>query len=233
LKDVIRLQVKRGFRRRDDAEIESVFHKYATSSSGPGSVHHIKKDRLLVALKEFDASIGDITREDVSREDAIFRSLDRNGDGILDLSEFKQAVKTPSALEEWAQSLPLAQLLVDAIPKKVGRDHLRVTSGLTTEDVDEVCDGFSAGLRRILNESVGQLKAAFESMDRARENPAGGKFRVDLPPNKLRCGSIEDFHKGLSSRIGDMHNILSLQVYLVASSGCFRACSLAIYLQMK
>jgi hypothetical protein len=170
------MQVEFGFRRRDDAEIETVFHKYATSSSGPGSVHHIKKDRLLVALKEFDASIGDITREDVSREDAIFRSLDRNGDGILDLSEFKQAVKTPSALEEWAQSPPLAQLLVDAIPKKVGRDHLRVTSGLTTEDVDEVCDGFSAGLRRILNESVGQLKAAFESMDRARENPAGGKF---------------------------------------------------------
>ena len=43
-------------------------------------------------------------------------SSDLNKDGGLDLQEFSLFVKKPSPIEEWAGTLPLAQMVADALP---------------------------------------------------------------------------------------------------------------------
>jgi hypothetical protein len=169
------------------------------------SVLCMDKEGLLQAMKELDTD-KNVTPEDVRRRDLLLRTFDRNQDGLLNMAEFVQAIQAPCPLEEWARSLPLAQLLVDALPRRASHDSLRAAGQLTHEEIDAVADGFAHGLRHLLKEQVGQLYESFASMDfSAASRPAGGslassKFQFDVP--KLRCGSIADFHGGLASRIG-------------------------------
>lgn len=139
----------------------------------------------------------------MNKVDFIFKSLDRNGDGTLDLDEFTRAVQTPFPVEEWARALPLPQLLVDSLPRREGCDRLRAVGHLTDGEITAVVAGFAHGLRRILKEHVSQLQESFGKMDKAAEqpeHPSACKFRVDIP--KLRCGRIDDYHKGVLARIG-------------------------------
>ena len=156
-----------------------------------------------MALKEFDA-VPDVTQEDLCKEDYLFRSLDRNQDGILAFDEFVLAVKAPMPLDEWASSLPLAQLLADAMPRKAGKDRLREVSRLTEAEIGSIADGFAYGVKRLLNQHVQSLRSSFSTMDQAvatrSESDSHLKFQTET--TKLRCGNIEDFHNGMSSRIG-------------------------------
>ena len=161
------------------------------------------KDGLLKAMKELD-SHNEVTEEDTKRRDLLLRTFDRNKDGLMDLKEFTQAIQAPTPVEDWVRTLPLAQLLVDALPRRADHDSLRTAGQLTQEEIDAVADGFAYGLRRLLKEQVGQLGESFASMD-SSPKPEGGaaassKYQFDVP--KLRCGSIADFHVGLASRIG-------------------------------
>jgi hypothetical protein len=168
------------------------------------------KDGLLQAMKELDTQ-KQVTDEDVRRRDLLFRTFDRNQDGFINMNEFAQAIQAPCPREEWARTLPLAQLLADALPRSAGDDSLRTAGQLTQEEIDAVADGVAYGLRRVLREQVGQLYESFASMDfNAASSPEGGtvaasKFQFDVP--KLRCGSIVDFHNGLASRIGRTHSL--------------------------
>ena len=193
---MIQEQVEAGFRRRDPEHIRKVFDAHAEGRP------FLDTKNLLFALKEFD-SAANVTAEDVNNAEFLFKSLDRNHDGIIDYDEFVRAVQTPFPVEEWARRLPLAQLLVDALPRREGCDRLRAVGRLSAEEIAAVTAGFAHGLRRILEEHVAQLKRSFASLDEAAEkedNPQACKFRADVP--KLRCGRIDDYHKGVLARIG-------------------------------
>ena len=107
------------------------------------------------------------------------------------------------------QSLPLASLLMDALPHPKPtekRNMLRVVSELSTSEVRIVAHEFALGLERMLVESVNTLKKSFDTMDKnmhLRESKASvaSKFSV---PTEMKCGTIEDFHHGLVGRIGDV-----------------------------
>ena len=205
IQQTINEQVILGFRKRDFKEIENVFKKYATIERDTSRTH-IEKGNLLMALKEFD-SILDVSNADIDKEDFLFRSLDRNQDGILSLDEFVQAVQAPSPLDEWADSLPLPQILIDAIPRKAGHDHMRDLGRLSQEDIGCIVEGFAHGLKRLLELEVKKLQDSFTHMD--SDARAASKLAVEpctkyqAESTKLRCGKIEDFYLGMSTRIGD------------------------------
>jgi hypothetical protein len=200
----IKEQVDAGFRKRDAKEIKAVFEKYATTDHG-SSEKHIRKENLLLALKEFDVT-PEVSEADVCIVDFLFSSLDRNRDGVLTLNEFEQAVQAQLPLEQWADSLPLAQILTDAIPRLAGHDHLRDLGRLTKDDI--IVEGFAYGMKRLLHDRVQMLAQSFAKMDElavANAKLVGGrepseKFRAE--PSKLRCGNIDDFYLGMSSSIG-------------------------------
>jgi hypothetical protein len=204
LLETAKQSIDAGLQRRDLKFIERLF-KVHGALDRETSVLYIDKDGLLQAMKELDTH-KQVTDEDVRRRDLLMRTFDRNKDGRMDMNEFTRAIQAPSPLEEWAGTLPLAQLLVAALPQRAGHDSLRIAGQLTQEEIDAVADGFAYGLRRLLKAQVGQLCESFASMDSSSElKPEGGaaassKYQFDVP--KLRCGSIADFHTGLSSRIG-------------------------------
>ncbi len=111
----------------------------------------------------------------------------------------------PSALGGWLQSLPLASLLMDALPRpnaEEKRNSLRVISEMTAPEIHIVAKEFAVGLERLLKDSVGALKKSFDAMDNKPKvvNHSASKFSV---PMEMKCGSIKDFHHGLQGRIGD------------------------------
>ena len=201
--DIIKEQVDAGFRKRDPNQIDTVFKKYAKIDR-KSSICHIEEKNLLMALKEFDV-VPDVTQEDLCKQDVLFRSLDRNQDGILVLDEFAQAVQAPMPLDEWASTLPLARILADAMPRKVGKDLLREVGRLTPDEINNVVDGFAYGLRILLKEYVEKLRGSFSLMDEKAAKASGdgdGAYVKFQAETKLRCGSIDDFHNGMASRIG-------------------------------
>ncbi len=106
------------------------------------------------------------------------------------------------------QSLPLASLLLDALPRpdpQEQRNRLRIISELTAPDVRIIASEFAVGLERMLMDSINSLKKSFTAMEdkmksAERNNSAASKFSVST---EMKCGTIEDFHEGLEGHIGD------------------------------
>jgi hypothetical protein len=109
------------------------------------------------------------------------------------------------------QSLPLASLLMDALPRlkpEDKRNRLRAVSELTAPEVHIVAKEFALGLERMLMESLSALKDSFAALDKkaldveGSKSRAADKFSFSTEMKEMKCGSIEDFHHGLVGRIG-------------------------------
>lgn len=194
-------QVDRGFRRRDDQWIEKIFNQYSTMTSPTTSEKLIPKESLACALNELSIFMDD------SNASHLFTEMDVNNDGGLSSDEFKRTVhvayeRVLGPYELWARSLPLAQILADALPSPTGvlhKDrHLRFVSNFQGSEIEEVVRAFATGLKRMLQESCSVLKQAYEEMDRNKGAGAGDKFEVFT----ASCGRIQDFHKGMTQRVG-------------------------------
>ncbi len=194
--------MKQGIRRRNSQEIARVFTNNADRLGDhevPSSLH-LPKDRLLVALKEFSVGSKDVTYEDMENLEFQYNSLDQNGDGKLDLNEFKQAVQSPSHLEEWVRSLNIHQLVADAIPRKEGEDPLVSASKLSRQVISDICAEIVDELHNIISDGVGKLRQSFNMMDSRDVNKLAEKFQSKVP--MLNCGSMEDFRRGIMAHIG-------------------------------
>ncbi len=120
------------------------------------------------------------------------------------------------------QSLPLASLLMDALPRPAKSQeksiHLRVVSELTADEIRIVANEFSKGLEQMLTDNVRLLKRSFTAMDTKikesleddKKNTAS-KFSVCM---EMKSGTIEDFHRGLVGRIGNLW-IVSILAFLI------------------
>ena len=107
------------------------------------------------------------------------------------------------------QSLPLASLLLDALPRpspEEKRNRLRIVSELTAADILIVAHECAYGLERMLMESVNSLKESFTAMDKKTKTledfkkNAASKFTII---KEMECGTIKHFHEGLEGRIGN------------------------------
>jgi len=191
-KSKINQKVDSGFRKRNVECLKQVFEKYWEED-----VPVISKENLKSALEEFDIFI-----KDDEELDEFLETMDTSGDGVLDFEEFKRAVQYPGPIEQWAKTLPLAQLLSNAVPVQEDVDALRAVSRLSSADIELTCTAFAYGLKRIITEHVQSLRSSFEVRDLKAAHPdyQAAKFEVFT----LSCGKIKDFHKGISGRVGEL-----------------------------
>ena len=178
-----------------------VFKQYSTMMEPTTKEQLIPSDSLKSALSDLSIIVDDASQ--------LFTEMDVNNDGGLSLEEFTRTVRVAyervlGPYELWARSLPLNEILADALLKPtdtadVNKDkHLRFVSNFQEADVDVVVKAFSKGLKRMLMESCSVLKQAYIEMDKEKPAVVGGKFEVFT----ARCGRINDFHVGMTERVG-------------------------------
>ena len=180
------------------ANTPGFFERHAEPSSADNSTKQIpSKKKFLEALKDLGVVVPD---EEIGN---LFLSTDSNGDGGINFQEFLRSVQMPSTTEQWVGTLPLAQVVSDVIADVrsfESQGPLRKVSQITPTELDVLCDAMRAGLKRLLAKHVSSLKASFEEMDKRVANNAVSttKFQV----SNMSVGNANDFHNGLSSRIG-------------------------------
>jgi hypothetical protein len=67
--------------------------------------------------------------------ESLYDEFDTDNIKGLDLNEFVLLVKWQPRLDEWAYSLPLAEVVADSLPRKFRLDPLRVLSQMTSDDL--------------------------------------------------------------------------------------------------
>jgi hypothetical protein len=128
---------------------------------------------------------------------------------VLCVTRYTLNVQTPTgAVGSWVRSLPLADVLLDALPRPPvddSRHPLRAISELSPSDLSVTVKGCAEGFERMLGESVEALRQAFRAYDANVAEASKGRVcaarKFEHPP-EMKCGNIEDFHKTLDGRIG-------------------------------
>ncbi len=176
--------------------IETVFSKYADTSSGKISLIQFRPALQAMGIM--------ITSE---REEELFKETDIDEDNSLDRDEFFRAINMPSELEPWASTLPLSKLLAGCVETALAganelSDPLRKVADLSTQEMDQVTDDFSGAFRLILEEHVKDLKCSFSEMDKlAAEGSDGSNSKFQT--FEMNAGTVDNFHKGLADRVGE------------------------------
>jgi hypothetical protein len=192
---MIRSQIEAGQegrkRRTLEREMQRIFQVYRTEGQvGP---ERIPLQNLQSALRHFHAHL--------SRPEAEhYLSLRGNMVEGLELEEFQQAVNAPSATETWVRSLPLTQLLTDALPEDEHFHRIRAVSSLTDAEIGAVVGEFARSVEELLRNHVRQLRTAFNVMD-AQPQSLASKF-VAESASEMDGGDVEAYHLGLENRIG-------------------------------
>jgi len=110
----------------------------------------------------------------------------------LTLDDFKRIARQPSEAEQWIQMVPLAGLMARALGKKD-------LDGLETLQPGDMSSGllaFSEGVRKTME---GRLQKLKHQKAKLRDLPSGESKFGGL----LEGGSVDDFHHGLSDRLGN------------------------------
>ena len=151
----------------------------------------------------------------MSKEEAeeLFEEFDSDKSETLDIDELKRLVEKPTRLHEWVKTLPLVDIVVDAmraILLKQGEDSftdpLRMVSELSSEERQAVCATLHHCLEGILADACAGLRNAFESKssnEGKTKSQLVGKFQVCGEDKVMAGGSIFDFQAGIEARIGE------------------------------
>ncbi len=187
--------ISAGIRRRDPKFLLEIFDRY---KDGSGS---LSASKLTAALTEADAPV--IPDCDAAAAAAIAR-FDSNSNGVMELGEFERAVSLPDELQLYFQEKQ-QPALADALRALVGRDSdqlLRV-SKLSPGDMQlassAVCASVAEQVASLHEELQRSFAVQFEIQAQMEAN--AGKFNVV----KMACGGVEDFHSGLTGRVGMPH----------------------------
>ena len=151
------------------------------------------KARLCEALNELNFNIQE------KDADLLFEEFDTDKSDGLDLDEFIRLTKKPSRLEEWIRSLPVSEVVSDAFPQRPGHDPLQSACDLTSDEFEAMLQAAKAGLARLFQGALAELRQAFRVTEARKKEDGGSKFNVIA----LSCGKITDFHAGIEDRIGD------------------------------
>ena len=184
--------VAAGFMRRDAKFLHNIFDRH---KDGPTS---LSLSKLTAALTEADAPV--IPDSDAAAAAAIAR-FDSNSNGFMEFGEFERAVNVPDELALYFQE-KRQPALADALRALVGRgsDQLLRVSQLTPEDMLVACTAICASLPEQAKSVHEELQRSFAAQFEIQSQMAadGGKFNVV----KMACGGVEDFHSGLTGRVG-------------------------------
>jgi hypothetical protein len=187
-----RAAVTSGIRRRSTEFVTEVFKRHKDANGT------LPASKLIAALTEVDAPV--IPDSDTAAAAAIAR-FDSNSNGLMELGEFERAVNVPDELALYFQE-KRQSALADALRALVGRgsDQLLRVSQLTPDDMLAACTAVCAILPEQAKSLHEELQCSFQAQFEIQSQMAadGGKFNVV----KMACGGVEDFHSGLTGRVG-------------------------------
>jgi hypothetical protein len=182
-------RIEQGITRRDSSRLEEIFDKHKDPAT-----NSILKEQFVTILE----SLGVFPEnEPASVDESNYGSIDH---GAIDFQEFKRAASVSSALERLIRTLPLVEMVADALPKEKGRDPIRLFSEITTIQIQDIFSALLPHLEKLLIDCAKKLKASFDRMDTVQAEAAMGVNKFELIP--MSVGKIDDFHQGLSSRVG-------------------------------
>jgi hypothetical protein len=187
-------KIQSGINRRDD-EFLRVFFQNKTASSGTSV---LTNQQFTFALEELGINLQE---EEIK---VLFRMMDVNNDGGMDLDEFKRAVRFPSQIEQLIGTLPIPQVFSDAITEAIGMNSLRQFGQLTPKQIEDVCLAAMPFVTNIIRDAVAKINESFSEKDKSKDCQGARKFEV---PPEMSAGTVADFHGGLAERIGN-HFIL-------------------------
>ena len=185
-------QIDAGINRRDKAFVKQKFDSHSNKHNGLIMVSCIEPALIELGI---DCQLTEI--------EEIFMSRGLNIDAGLDFQEFFSFVNTPSPVEEWVRSLPLSQLVADAMPtedRSHRKDPLRYLSSISPDQLTISCEEIKKYLMKILQEQLAVLRKAFENLDRHVTADSNKKFQIE----NMSFGNVDDFHEGLATRIGKL-----------------------------
>ena len=187
-----RTAVTSGIKRRSTAFLIEVFERHKDANGT------LPASKLIAALAEADALV--IPDSEAAAAATIAR-FDSNSNGLMELGEFERAVNVPDELALYFQE-KRQPALADALRALVGRgnDQLLRVSQLTPEDMLAACTAVCAILPEQAKSLHEELQRSFVAQFEIQSQMAadGGKFNVV----KMACGGVEDFHSGLTGRVG-------------------------------
>jgi Ca2+-binding EF-hand superfamily protein len=173
-------------------DIGAIFRKFAV----PGQYLFIPKDMFRLALRD----LGIMFTENQMFE--LSRTVKLNFNDRLDFHAFKHIVQLPSPVVTWVESLSIATLLADAMPKHEKCDHLRVISTLQPKEIGCIVDEICSSLKAILASKIAELRGSLRVMDEEAAKTgrnAGGKYSVA----PMKAGNISHYHGGMKCKLGE------------------------------
>jgi hypothetical protein len=185
-----------GKNRRNQQFLCDLFNRHKDSSGG------LSGQNLAQALRDADAPIIPSSDQEIAD---VLKQFDINGNATLHFAEFQQAVEEPDELQAWfiEKQLPYA---ADALRPLVGRcgDQLKVFSQLSSAEIEHAAAATCSVIPALLEALHQDLQSAFviQSQIDADMKADPSKFNDSF---KMACGSISDFHLGLTGRVGMPH----------------------------
>ena len=189
-----------GIKRRDVTFLRQVFDQYKDGTEC------LPACNLLPALS---AAAAPVMPSAAASSTPTITGLDlklyHNSNGKVEFSEFKRAVAIPDELSLYFQERR-QPALADALRALVGcgGDQLLRVSQLSSTDVQAACSAVCACLPEqalaLREELQRSFAVQFEMQAQMEADP--GKFNAVI---KMACGGIDDFHTGLTGRVGMPH----------------------------
>jgi hypothetical protein len=187
--------VSAGIRRCDHKFLHDIFDRH---KDGTG---RLPASRFTAALIDADAPV--VPDSDAAAAAAIAR-FDSSRKGLMNFGEFERAVNLPDDLALYFQE-KLQPGLADALRAIVGRgsDQLLRASQLSPGDMLAASAAVSASVAEQAASLHAELQSSFAAHFeiQAQMEADAGKFNVV----KMACGGMEDFHSGLTGRVGMPH----------------------------
>jgi hypothetical protein len=204
-----------GFLRRDEKYLEQVFRKHCNdedlkSGQSPeveiGLLQGLLKENMRAALK--DAHFPLVSGALAANDDELMKQVDVDSSDRVSFEEFRQFVLQRGSVENWMKTEQFLQILSDSVVPLLctdgGQDdQMRRLAQLSSCQLTRALDVAVIGFNMQFEASQERLKKTLKAVTGQTERLSQSKFEV----SKLACGTIEDFHKGLESRIGKLLSV--------------------------
>jgi hypothetical protein len=187
--------VAKGLKRRETNYLRHVFERHKDHTGS------LPSSNLVLALTEVDAPV--IPESQAAAAESIFR-FDCSGAGLMNFGAFERAVNLPDDLVLFCEEQQ-QPLLADALRALVGRgvDQLLRVSQLSPSDMRAAYTAVCANIPQQSESLFKELQRSFAAQFEIQALTATdtNKFNVE----KMACGGINDFHEGLTGRVGMPH----------------------------
>ena len=189
----LKTQVEEACQRTTKENIDNVFNQYAT---GDGAGRGIKLPEFKEALCSVRPEFHYLSEEETKQR---FVDSDVEDKHVLSESEFTYALEKAFPLQQALSRLPLHRMVESALPGFYTRnpdDHVNIFSSLSDSDIGCMVSAMVSALEKMLRDTAHDLKRATSHPGSGSDN-SGDKFSITMSG-----GSIDDFHAGLSGRVG-------------------------------